>query len=78
MVKRVESITELGRSVQASFGAGVKICPVLSECREMGRGLVYGDLNKAVRTGGLLAFYALPVGGGVGNAHIKVPMKASA
>lgn len=58
----------------AAYGLeqGSSKCPILSECRAVGEGVAWGDFGKAALSGGLLAFYALPVGGAAASAEAKI------
>ena len=60
----------------SNLDKGSKACPIISECRNIGEGLISADSKCSTRgsafTTGVLALYIVPVGGAAVNAEVKI------
>lgn len=51
----------LAKNATSGFSYGSKVCPILSECRDLGKGIAHGDFGKAALNAGILGVYAASV-----------------
>ena len=60
MVKKSTGMNRLSRHANHNFSQGSKALPIISECRDIGSGIVNGDFQKASFNAGSLALFSVP------------------
>ena len=72
LMSKSDGIKQLGRSSNLNLDAGSKACLIASECRDVAKSVALTDFKKASISGGMVAFYAMSLGGTNCNANLKV------
>ena len=59
-LERISAIAEkMNENISLNLDKGSKACPMISECRDIVKGIEQGDMNEAISLGALLFIYTL-------------------